>query len=127
MRTRKPSGGQEGQEEWSALRNLVTDRESSSLIQSSPRVGHSTKELTTWSQPSTMQKLPRIMVEKRDALAAILEHEVEDWEEVSKRAPGLTSKRQKLFASLRVALGNKSPTKRQSRGMSLIEGPQAWV
>ena len=64
----------------------------------------------------------KVMIEKLDALAARLHQEVEDWKEVSKQAPGLTSKRQKLFTSLGVALGNMSPTKRQSRGMSVIEG-----
>ena len=59
----------------------------------------------------------KVMIEKLDTLAARLQQEVEDWKEVSKQAPGLTSKRQTLFTSLGVALGNMSPTKRQSRGM----------
>ena len=53
----------------------------------------------------------KVMIEKLDALAARLEQEVEDWKEVSRQAPGLTTKRQKLLASLGVASGDMFPTR----------------
>ena len=59
------------------------------------------------------------VIEKLDELATRQHEELETWKEVSKRGEGVTSKRQKLFNALGVALGNMSPQKRRSRGMSL--------
>ena len=104
-----------------AMRKLVTDRE---IIFPDPFVSQGRPfykgddYLVAAFHHAKASK--QVMIEKLDALAARLQQEVEDWKEVSKRAPGVTSKRLKLFTSLGVALGNMSPTKRQSRGMSLI-------
>ncbi|KAL9135963.1 MAG: hypothetical protein Q9175_002826 [Cornicularia normoerica] len=63
-----------------------------------------------------------VVVAKLDALAAALDHDLEQEKEVVKRDPEVTSKRRKLFQSFGVALGNISPSKRWSRGLSLTGG-----
>lgn len=90
-----------------AMRKLVTDRE---IIFPDPFVSQGRPfykgddYLVAAFHHAKASK--QVMIEKLDALAARLQQEVEDWMAVSMRAPGLTSKRQKLFTSLGVALGN---------------------
>lgn len=60
-----------------------------------------------------------VIAEKLDALAAAMDRALEVEKEVVKRDPEVTSKRRKLFQSFGVALGNISPSKRRSKGLSL--------
>ena len=68
------------------------------------------------------QTLDEVVVEKLDALVATVDQVFEQETDVVKRDPEIASKRQKLFLAFGVALGNMSPSKRRSRGLSLT-GP----
>ena len=54
------------------------------------------------------------VIKKLDFLAASIDREVEQQKEIVKHDPEVTSKRRKLFHAFGIALGNMSPSKRQS-------------
>ena len=58
------------------------------------------------------------IIKKLDALAITLDESLEREKEAVKQDPEVTSKRRKLFHSFGIALGNISPSKRRSRGLS---------
>ena len=62
-----------------------------------------------------------VVIQKLDTLVAALDQDLEEEKERVKQDPEVTSKRRKLFQSFGVALGNISPSKRRSRGLSLTE------
>ena len=60
-----------------------------------------------------------IVIQKLDNLVATLDQDLEEEKERVKHDPEVTSKRRRLFQSFGVTLGNLSPSKRRSRGLSL--------
>ena len=62
------------------------------------------------------------VVKKLDALIVTLDNTLEQEKDMVKRDPEVASKRRKLFQSFGIALGNISPSKRRSRGLSLAGG-----
>ena len=59
-----------------------------------------------------------VVIKKLDDLAATLDRDLEQEKETMKRDPEVTSKRRKLFQSFGIAVGNISPSKRRSIGLS---------